>query len=470
MKKVYLLAIGTLLATATMAQKAATKDNVGIGTSTPDQSAVLDIQSANKGLLIPRLTVDQRNNISSPANGLMIYQTNEKSGFYFYDGNAWKPMTGDEAKSVATLDINGWALDGNASATANKAAATTASFIGTPDGVPINFKIGATRAGSIQSTSNMFLGFLSGNFTGSGGTNLGVGSNALRSFTTGNSNTAYGSNSLSSTTTGSLNLAMGSASLTNNISGNANIAIGHASLFTNSVGINNVGIGTDALFNANSNGNTAVGKSTLVSLQSGINNVAIGLNAGRLVVTGSNNVFIGSNSGFNETGSDKLYISNSNTANPLIKGEFNNKNLKINTGSTTSSTVGFLAIGNFDAGFSMPGTLNATQNSYRLIVQDGIITEKVKVALKTTADWADYVFEPEYLNKMMSLEQVEKFAKENKHLPNVPSAQQLKDNGMDVGETSKMFMEKIEELTLYMIELNKEVKALKAENEALKRK
>ncbi|MBK9933909.1 MAG: hypothetical protein IPP05_07120 [Cytophagaceae bacterium] len=111
MKKVYLLAIGTLLATATMAQKAATKDNVGIGTSTPDQSAVLDIQSANKGLLIPRLTVDQRNNIASPANGLMIYQTNEKSGFYFYDGNAWKPMTGDEAKSVATLDINGWHLD-----------------------------------------------------------------------------------------------------------------------------------------------------------------------------------------------------------------------------------------------------------------------------------------------------------------------------------------------------------------------
>jgi hypothetical protein len=71
---------------------------------------------------------------------------------------------------------------------------------------------------------------------------------------------------------------------------------------------------------------------------------------------------------------------------------------------------------------------------------------------------------------MMSLEQVEKFTKENKHLPNVPSAQQLKDNGMDVGETSKMFMEKIEELTLYMIELNKEVKALKAENAALKGK
>ena len=465
MKKVYLLAIGTLMATATWAQKAATKDNVGIGTNSPDPSAVLDIQSVNKGLLIPRLTVDQRNGITSPASGLMVYQTNEKSGFYFYDGNNWKPMTGDEAKSVATLDINGWALDGNASATANKAAATAASFIGTPDGVPINFKIGATRAGSIQSTSNMFLGFLSGNFTGSGGTNLGVGSNALRSFTTGNSNTAYGSNSLTSTTTGSLNLAMGSGSLTNNTSGTANIAIGHASMFNNISGINNIAVGTDALFNANSTGNTAIGKSSLVSLVSGTNNVAIGLNAGRLDVSGSGNVFLGANAGFNETGSDKLYISNSNTTNPLIKGEFNNKNLKINTGSTTSSTVGFLAVGNFDAAFTMP-----TANSYRLIVQDGIITEKVKVALRTTADWADYVFEPEYQKKMMSLEQVEKFAKENKHLPNVPSAQQLKDNGMDVGETSKMFMEKIEELTLYMIELNKEIKALKAENEILKRK
>lgn len=71
---------------------------------------------------------------------------------------------------------------------------------------------------------------------------------------------------------------------------------------------------------------------------------------------------------------------------------------------------------------------------------------------------------------MMSLEEIEKFTIENKHLPNVPSAEEMILEGLDVAKTSKMFMEKIEELTLYLIELNKEVKALKAENGALKRK
>ena len=88
------------------------------------------------------------------------------------------------------------------------------------------------------------------------------------------------------------------------------------------------------------------------------------------------------------------------------------------------------------------------------------------MALKTTAHWADYVFEPSY--KLMSLDKVEAFTKENKHLPNVPSATEMANNGLDVSQTSKMFMEKIEELTLYMIEMNKEIKALKAENEKLK--
>lgn len=68
--------------------------NVGIGTTTPDPSAKLDIQSSNSGLLIPRLTETQKNNISSPANGLLIYQTDGVSGFYYYDGSIWKTFSG----------------------------------------------------------------------------------------------------------------------------------------------------------------------------------------------------------------------------------------------------------------------------------------------------------------------------------------------------------------------------------------
>ena len=71
---------------------------VGINTSNPDPSAALDIQSTTGGLLIPRLTEAQKNAIASPADGLMIYQNNQTSGFYYYDGNNWKLLSSDIAQ------------------------------------------------------------------------------------------------------------------------------------------------------------------------------------------------------------------------------------------------------------------------------------------------------------------------------------------------------------------------------------
>ncbi len=62
---------------------------VGIGTTSPNASALLEIKSTNKGLLIPRMTQTQRNAIPSPANGLLIYQTDNNPGFYYYNGMAW---------------------------------------------------------------------------------------------------------------------------------------------------------------------------------------------------------------------------------------------------------------------------------------------------------------------------------------------------------------------------------------------
>lgn len=64
---------------------------VGIGTTSPDASAVLDIASTTKGLLIPRLTNDEMNAVSSPATGLQIFNTTN-SAIYFYDGSAWRTM------------------------------------------------------------------------------------------------------------------------------------------------------------------------------------------------------------------------------------------------------------------------------------------------------------------------------------------------------------------------------------------
>jgi len=64
--------------------------NVGIGTATPNGSAAIDIVDSAKGILIPRMTMTQRNTISNPAEGLMIYQTNGSKGFWYYDGAQWK--------------------------------------------------------------------------------------------------------------------------------------------------------------------------------------------------------------------------------------------------------------------------------------------------------------------------------------------------------------------------------------------
>ncbi|RAJ33499.1 beta strand repeat-containing protein [Pedobacter cryoconitis] len=68
------------------------KAQVGIGTNVPDASAQLEILSTSKGLLIPRMSLLQRNDINNPANGLLIYQTNSSSGFYFYNNGQWQRL------------------------------------------------------------------------------------------------------------------------------------------------------------------------------------------------------------------------------------------------------------------------------------------------------------------------------------------------------------------------------------------
>jgi hypothetical protein len=111
--------------------------------------------------------------------------------------------------------------------------------------------------------------------------------------------------------------------------------------------------------------------------------------------------------------------------------------------------------------FKIPSTAN-----YKLIVQSGILTEKVKVALQTTANWSDHVFEENF--RLKPLLEVEKYIKENKHLPNIPSSKNLVQEGLDLGEMQAKQMEKIEEITLYLIEMKKEMEQLKKENIELK--
>ena len=98
----------------------------------------------------------------------------------------------------------------------------------------------------------------------------------------------------------------------------------------------------------------------------------------------------------------------------------------------------------------------ANLNAYKLYVKGGILTEEVRVR----TGWADYVFASDYTLKPLA--EVEDFIAINKHLPNVPSAKQVEEEGLSLGEMAKIQQEKIEELTLYIIELNKKLEILDA--------
>ncbi len=104
-------------------------------------------------------------------------------------------------------------------------------------------------------------------------------------------------------------------------------------------------------------------------------------------------------------------------------------------------------------------TINAPQgfskeNDYALAVPGGIMTTKVLV--KDVEDWYDIVFEDDY--KLMSIDKVKKYIDENGHLPDIPSGQDVFTNGYNMVEMDGLLLKKIEELTLYTIELNNLVK------------
>lgn len=96
-------------------------------------------------------------------------------------------------------------------------------------------------------------------------------------------------------------------------------------------------------------------------------------------------------------------------------------------------------------------------DTYRLSVKGAIRADRVRVY--TT--WADYVFEKEY--KLPTLEEVEKHIQENGHLKDIPSAKEVEANGIELGEMNKKLLLKVEELTLYIIEMNKELQEVKSQ-------
>ena len=108
------------------------------------------------------------------------------------------------------------------------------------------------------------------------------------------------------------------------------------------------------------------------------------------------------------------------------------------------------------------GIGTTTTGIHKLAVEGSIGARKVKV---NQTGWADFVFQPAY--DLLSLPEVENYIKANQHLPGIPTASEVEQNGLDLGEMDKKLLQKIEELTLYLIDMKKEVIQLKKQNESL---
>jgi len=102
---------------------------------------------------------------------------------------------------------------------------------------------------------------------------------------------------------------------------------------------------------------------------------------------------------------------------------------------------------------------------YSLSVDGRIIAEEMRVQLSTS--WPDYVFADDY--KLMPIEDLEKSIRQNRHLPNIPSAAEVTaEKGFDLGDINRRLLEKVEELTLYIIQINKENKEMGEQNRQLR--
>lgn len=104
--------------------------------------------------------------------------------------------------------------------------------------------------------------------------------------------------------------------------------------------------------------------------------------------------------------------------------------------------------GNVGIGITPPG-------SYKLAVEGTVGARKIKV---TQSSWADYVFDKDYY--LPSLSDLEEYIKQHHHLPEVPTAEEVEKEGVDIGDTQVLLLKKIEELTLYIIEQNKRIEVL----------
>lgn len=306
--------------------------------SDPDASAILDIKSTTRGILIPRLTKPERDALSNPADGLLIFDTNE-SAFFFYFGTNWIRVS-DELSDTDNSPIN--ELLQNAEINGNNleltdAGGTISVGLGNlilpvlrdndndtkvqveenADDDIIRFDLEGEEEAIFTknangdfimevpgSNNNVFLGTNAGNANTNPDTNFPntfVGHNAGTSNTLGLANAFFGDDAGNKNTTGFSNTFIGSSAGFSNTTGNFNVFIGQSAGITNTLGSGNTFIGeASGQFNTEGECNTFLGENAGASNTTSDDNTFVGWRAGA-TNTGNWNTFVGKEAGYDNT-------------------------------------------------------------------------------------------------------------------------------------------------------------------------
>lgn len=375
-KAIFSLALLVALNTITFSQ-------VGIGTTTPDKSAVLELNSTSKGFLLPRMTAEQKASIAAPIKGLLIYQINGAIGLYSYNGSAWVAVaaTGGVGNFVDLTTDQGI----NGIKTFNTDIYASGLLVGKGGGAIATNTVMGSDALNKNSTGyentaiglhalysnttgymNTAVGDSSMHYNEYGWSNTAFGTKTLMKNVSGKHNSAFGNFSLSSNTTGNHNEAFGNFTLSKNTTGSYNTALGDAALLQNTEGVYNVATGPFALqANVFGNYNVAVGNEALFSNTIGLENTAIGNQSLHNSTLGLHNTSVGALSLFENT------YGNSNSVlgyEALYSNTKGNSNIAIGTGALYSNTLisNLVAIGDsalYYNGVSATGKTEATNNT-----------------------------------------------------------------------------------------------------------
>ncbi len=485
--------------------------SAGIGTLSPNASAALEIVSNSKGLLIPRMTITQRNAIVAPSTGLIIFQTNSTPGFYYYNGTKWGELRPDRANTnlnnltatainssllpgtTNTIDLGSatkyWKdlyLSGNANVSGNSQFTGTISVGGNTVLNSDVYVSGTTTAAGKIAFNN------SSANTIQFATPLVSGGNAMiNMFPSGfqNPNRMVIAHSPSYQNWGLQYL---------DSSDKFNFLSGGTPVLTADLGNQRVGIGTnEPNYILDINGrmrlrNEGNGSSTTAGIwynnmaNSGVSNFVGNLNDSLFGIYGSS-------TGWRFVFDHKNTRMGIGTSNPKVALSFpSNTGKKISLYPGGSGDVGMGVYGNefrlhsdysgADITFGYDNYTNgftermrvkgdgrvcigttSPASGYLLSVNGKVIATEVRV--EATAAWPDYVFANDY--KLISLDDLEAKLNADKHLPGIPSALEVKEGGIMLGEMQTKTIEKVEENTLYIIQLNNKIKDLERKIEAL---